>query len=224
MAFRNPKVARLAAGAAIVGAAGITGAVAVAQTGPAGVHYGDEAGQYGTAGNAYGHRLHCPSYRGMERSKGHATCHEAPRAASDEERQDQDESKAPEQTAQVVDLEATKQATTSTERRSDLDDHGTTTTTAIKALQATQPPATQPGPDQQNCDHDKTGANDTSSATTTPSPSPSPTQAQTADRADDTRTEPTGWQSSDDHHRDARTGASHRDGDRHDGGEGWGRH
>ena len=225
MAFRNAKVARLAAGAAIVSAAGITGAVAVAQTGPSGAHYGDETGQYGAGGNAYGHRLHCPSYRGMERSKGHATCHEAPRSdddvkAGEQQDHDQDQAKqdqatAPEQDTRVMGSRVADQSTTPTERHSDLDDHATTTTTEVKALQATQPTATQDDPAHQNCDHDRTGANATST-TVTSSPSDSQTQAQQADGSDDQQ-------------RDAQTSGYHRDGDRRggdhgDGGDGAGRH
>lgn len=219
MAFRNAKVARLAAGAAIVGAAGVTGAVAVAQTGPSGVHYGDEAGQYGAT--AYGHRIHCPSYRGMERSKGHAKCHEAPR--SDEfkagDHDEQDEAKAPEQDARVMDLNATKESTTTTERRSDFDEHATTTSTEVKSLQATQPAATQDDSKAgEDCDHAKTGTTEA-----TKPAAATQTQAQQADSGDDTRDGGTTWQSRDGDHRDARTDGYHRDGDR-DGRSHEGRH
>src|SRR5947209_3057894 len=81
----NTKLARVAAGAAIVGAAGLTTAVAVADgSGPTTAKYGDYSYDYGSgygtqAGRAEGHRLHCPSYEGMYHSQGHARCHYAPR-------------------------------------------------------------------------------------------------------------------------------------------------
>src|SRR5213595_685627 len=79
----NTKLARVAAGAAIVGAAGLTTAVAVADGGgPEAGKYGDYGYDYGygtQGGRAQGHRLHCPSYEGMYHSMGHAQCHYAPR-------------------------------------------------------------------------------------------------------------------------------------------------
>src|SRR4051794_9002168 len=78
----NTKLARVAAGAAIVGAAGLTTAVAVADGSGPTTNYGDYGYDYGygtQGGRALGHRLHCPSYEGMYHSKGHAQCHYAPR-------------------------------------------------------------------------------------------------------------------------------------------------
>lgn len=145
MGFRNAKLARIAAGAAIVSTAGLTTAVAVAHNSPSGSYGSDDAGEYtktgygvsgehtygfesddGGEGQARGHRLHCPSYNGIVHSKGHAQCHMAPRHG--EHADDSDDTQATQQKAGTLDLDETNKSTTTTGQHSDLDGKSTNTT------------------------------------------------------------------------------------------------
>ena len=207
MGVRNGKVSRLAAGAAIVGAAGLTATVAFAGTSVSdhATGYGQEAGYgYGGsegAGYARGHRLHCPSYRGMERSNGHAQCHFAPRHGEHEATSatSEDGAEATKQQAGTMDLDDTNKSTTTTERKSDLEQHDSTTTSQ---LQSTQPAAKQS--DDRKGDHEE--------STTTTSEATQSTQTQDRQQA-----------TTEDHQNDTRTTTQQRDsqtrsGDHHDGG------
>lgn len=167
MALRNAKLARLAAGAAIIGTAGLTTAVAVADNSPSG-SYGSADSGYG---HAEGHRLHCPSYEGMVHSKGHAKCHYAPPHKQNVQAGDTDrDDAAAQQQAGTMDFDG-KDSTTSTTVSTDVkgteltrqkadDKPATTTTTEDSKPAATQPQATDPQAttDQRNCDHDRTQA------------------------------------------------------------------
>src|SRR4051812_37277625 len=126
------KFARVAAGAAIVGAAGLTTAVAVAQggSGPEGSYadYGyGYGGDYGGVGAARGHPLHCPSYNGMYHSKGHAQCHYAPRGHAYGVLGAEDENTAG--TTSQTELQNKTASRHDAEVRSDDDTKGTTSST-----------------------------------------------------------------------------------------------